>query len=47
MSACAIRAIPTIITYPDEGEVKKTDANMRTGAYERPWQLWKREAMGK
>lgn len=35
------------ITYLDEAEVKKTDANMRTGAYERPWQLWKREATGK
>lgn len=34
------------IAYLDEAEVKKTDANMRTGASERPWQLWKRDAMG-
>jgi HCOMODA/2-hydroxy-3-carboxy-muconic semialdehyde decarboxylase len=35
------------VTYLDAAEVQKTDANMRTGAYERPWQLWKRDAMGK
>jgi len=35
------------ITYLDAAEVEKTDANMRTGAYERPWQLWKRDAIGK
>jgi ribulose-5-phosphate 4-epimerase/fuculose-1-phosphate aldolase len=33
------------ITYIEGDEVKKTADNMRT-AYQRPWDLWKREAMG-
>jgi ribulose-5-phosphate 4-epimerase/fuculose-1-phosphate aldolase len=39
-------AIGGPIAYIEGEEQKKTDANMRT-AYERPWQLWKREALGK
>ena len=35
------------VTYLDDGEVKATIANMRNHAYERPWQLWKRDAMGR
>jgi ribulose-5-phosphate 4-epimerase/fuculose-1-phosphate aldolase len=35
------------IIYLDDGEVKATIANMRNHAYERPWLLWKRDAIGK
>ena len=34
------------VIYLDDGEVKATTANMRNHAYERPWQLWKRDATG-
>jgi ribulose-5-phosphate 4-epimerase/fuculose-1-phosphate aldolase len=40
-------ALGSPVTYLDDGEVKATIANMRNHAYERPWQLWKRDAMGK
>src|ERR1700721_3695038 len=40
-------ALGSPVTYLDDGEVKATVANMRNHAYERPWQLWKRDAMGK
>ena len=39
-------AIGGPITFIEGAEQWKTDANMR-GAYERPWQLWKRDAMQK
>src|SRR5215813_13089984 len=39
-------AIGGPITFLEGEEQQKTDANMRT-AYERPWQLWKRDAMAK
>jgi ribulose-5-phosphate 4-epimerase/fuculose-1-phosphate aldolase len=38
-------AIGGPVKYIEGDEQKKTDANMRT-AYERPWQLWKRDATG-
>jgi ribulose-5-phosphate 4-epimerase/fuculose-1-phosphate aldolase len=39
-------AIGGPITFIEGAEAEKTDANMRA-AYERPWQLWKRDAMQK